>query len=309
MKYLYGPVPSRRLGASLGIDLVPHKTCSYNCIYCQCGQTTHKTLQRKEYVPIKQVIEEAKTFLAHYKGRLDYLTLSGAGEPTLNSGIGEVIRRLKQLSDKPVAVLTNSSLLWRPDVQSELMAADVIVPSLDAATPKAFLSVNRPKPIKLQAIINGLVEFRNCFKGKIWLEIFLVRLYNDDKEHLEALKKAIKLIRPDKIQLNTVTRPPSEDFAYPVLPEEMQKIAKFFGEGTEIIAEQEMEIPQESVDTDPKGRIWSLLARRPCRIPEIINSLGLDETKGAQYIADLENEKKIRYTVINKQIYYHLRRE
>lgn len=307
MKYLYGPVQSRRLGVSLGIDLVPFKTCPYNCIYCQCGQTTNKTLERKEYVPISEVIKEVKDFLSNYKGRLDYLTLSGAGEPTLNSGIGEVIRQLKQLGKYPVVVLTNSSLLWQEEVQAELMAADLVVPTLNAVLPEAYEAINRPALKDINQIIDGLVKFRGQFKGQLWLEIVLVRLYNDDQKNLDALKKVIARIKPDQVHLNTVTRPPAEDFAYPVPPEEMKRIADFLG--AEIVVGQALEASQEPGGGAPKTCIMSLLSRRPCTIPEIINSLGLDKSRAAQDITDLENEKKIKYTVINKEIYYHLRRE
>jgi wyosine [tRNA(Phe)-imidazoG37] synthetase (radical SAM superfamily) len=308
MKYIYGPVPSRRLGASLGIDLVPSKTCSYDCIYCQCGHTTNKTLQRKEYVPITEVIKEIKEFLSSYKGKLDYLTLSGAGEPTLNSGLGEVIQYLKKLTNIPVAVLTNSSLLWRPDVREELMNADLVLPSLDAATPRAFLAVNHPKYIKIQTIINGLVEFRNCFKGKIWLEIFLVQVYNDEIGNLKALKKAIKQIRPDKIQLNTVTRPPSEDFACPIDANRMRRLVSFFGPKSEIIADRKIVISPESDEKNIQDRIIALLARRPCLMSEITGSLGMNESIVVKYISDLEDRRKIKYTTANNRIYYHLRK-
>lgn len=307
MKYLYGPVQSRRLGMSLGIDLVPFKTCSHNCIYCQCGLTTNKTTQRDAYVRVNEVIHEVKDFLSTYKGKVDYLTLSGAGDPTLNSGLGEVIRQLKQMSKFPVAVLTNSSLLWQEEVQTELMAADLVVPTLNAVLPESYEAINRPVSKDINQIIDGLVKFRGQFKGKFWLEIVLVRLYNDDQPNLDALKKAIERIKPDQVHLNTVSRPPAEDFAYPVAPEEMKKVADFLG--AEIVVEQAMEVPQEPGGGDPKTCIMSLLSRRPCTIPEIINSLGLDEEQAAQDITDLENDKKIRYTVINSQIYYHLRRD
>lgn len=307
MKYLYGPVQSRRLGMSLGIDLVPFKTCSHNCIYCQCGLTTHKTTQRDAYVPVNEVIQEVRDFLRDYKGKLDYLTLSGAGDPTLNSGLGQVIRQLKQIGKIPVAVLTNSSLLWQEEVQTELMEADLVVPTLNAVLPESYEAINRPVLKDINQIIDGLVKFRKQFKGQFWLEVVLVRLYNDDQPNLDALKKAIERIKPDQVHLNTVSRPPAEDFAYPVTPEEMKRIADFLD--AEIVAGQEMAVPQESGGGDPKTRIMSLLSRRPCTIPEIINSLGLDKSQAAQDITDLENEKKIKYTVINKEIYYHLRRE
>jgi wyosine [tRNA(Phe)-imidazoG37] synthetase (radical SAM superfamily) len=208
-----------------------------------------------------------------------------------------------------VAVLTNGSLLSQADVQESLMAADVVLPSLNTALPQTFRAVHRPAAIKFETVIDGLIQFRHLFKKEIWLEVFLLRVYNDDAENLEALKQAIQRVQPDKVQLNTVTRPPAEDFAYHLSSEEMNQVCKLFGPGTEVIAERELIIPQTTIGMDDRSRILSLLTRRPCKLPEITNSLGLEEAKVFKYIAELENEGKIRYTVIKEQIYYHLRAE
>ncbi len=304
MKYLYGPVLSRRLGASLGIDLVPHKTCSFDCVYCQCGPTTRKTLKRAEYVPAQSVLKEIKSFLARHKGRLDYLTFSGSGEPTLNSKIGFLIREIKKITDKRIAVITNSSLIWRGDVRDDLMGADLVVPSLDAATTKAFRNVNRPANDNVSKIINGLVDFRKCFKGKLWLEILLVRFCNDDKENLRALKRAIRRIRPDRVQLNTVTRPPAYGIAYTLESKELKKIARFLGKGTRVIAETNKVLVLKTKGKDPKNRILKLLARRPCRVKEVARALGLHMTEALKYVVMLEKQKKITRTLINNRVFY-----
>ncbi|MCK5578957.1 MAG: radical SAM protein, partial [Planctomycetes bacterium] len=280
--------------------------CSYDCIYCHCGRTVKKTIQRKEYIPVNKIVKEVKSFLGSYEGKLDYLTLSGAGEPTLNSGLGKIIHQLKKICKTPVAVITNSSLLWRPDVREEISRADLVLPSLDAAKPNVFRLVNRPNEIKLSEVIDGLIEFRRCFKGEIWLEIFLCRTYNDGTENLKALKKAVKEIRPDKIHLNTVTRPPAEYFAYSLIIKKMRKIARAFGRNAEIIMEQRLVIPQKLPGANSKDRILSLLKRRPCQASEIAGALGIDESKLTKYISGLENKKKIKYAVTNDQIYYYL---
>jgi len=199
-KYLFGPVPSRRLGSSLGIDPIPHKTCTYNCIYCQCGRTTNQTIKRKEYISSKEIIKEVKEFLTNNKVHLDYITFSGSGEPTLNSKIGVMIREIKKMTSIPIAVLTNSSLLSREDVKEDLLDADLIVPSLDAVVQQTFEFVNRPqKSLNIGEIVQGLIDFRKKYKGKIYLEILLCRGVNDNPPDLKQMKKTLNKIRPDKI--------------------------------------------------------------------------------------------------------------
>jgi len=169
--YVYGPVPSWRLGRSLGVDVIPFKICSFNCIYCETGRTTDLTVERKKYVSKAPVIEELKAFLSKRKN-IDYITFSGSGEPTLNSKIGGMISEVKKLTDIPVAILTNSSLFSREEVRRELREADVVLPSLDVVSQSLFESLNRPHPsLKIEEIIDGLIEFRKEFKNKIWLEV------------------------------------------------------------------------------------------------------------------------------------------
>ncbi len=233
---LFGPVSSRRLGKSLGINLIPPKTCSLDCIYCQLGSTPKTSVKRYSYLSANEVETNLKRFLAK-GGRADYLTLSGGGEPTLNAQIGKIIRRIKTISRLPVAVLTNATLFTSPKVRRELLAADLVLPSLDAARQATFKKINRPhRRLKIKNIIQGLQLFRRQFKGKLWLEIMLVRNINDSKKELEALNKAVLAIKPDKIQLNTVVREPAEKFAHPLTVSQLQKTKKFFGDRCEIIS-------------------------------------------------------------------------
>ena len=207
-KYLFGPVPSRRLGMSLGVDLVPKKVCSLNCVYCEVGQTTKLTTERREYIPYDKVTSELEHYFANNPNP-DYFTFSGSGEPTLNSRIGDVLQFIKQKKpDTPVAVLTNGTLLYDKKVRDELMDANVVLPSLDAATETSFQKINRPAPrLTVEKYIQGLIDFRTKFPGQIWLEVFIVPGYNDNIDDLKALKKAFKDIKPDQIQLNTLDRP------------------------------------------------------------------------------------------------------
>ena len=157
-RHLYGPVPSRRLGKSLGIDLVPHKVCTYDCVYCQIGKTTEKTLQRKEYVPEKEVLEELKAFLKDGSSSVDYLSLGGSGEPTLHSKIRSIIKGIKEITDIPVAVITNGSLFCKKEVRDDLLRADVVLPSLDAVSPEIFKKINRPNArLSVEKVIGGHV--------------------------------------------------------------------------------------------------------------------------------------------------------
>ncbi|MCG2721919.1 MAG: radical SAM protein, partial [Thermodesulfovibrionales bacterium] len=221
MKYVYGPVPSRRLGFSLGIDVIPYKTCTLNCIYCQIGRTTQKTLDRRPYNQKADILKEVKDVLKR-KQQIDYITFSGSGEPTLNSDIGALIKEVKACTSLPVAVLTNGTLLFMEDVQKDLMNADVVLPSLDAASAQVFRRVNRPHhSLEIETILDGLKRFRKLFRGRIWLEIMLIKGLNDNAEELLCMRNAISEIQPDRVHLNTVVRPPSLLSAKPLNREEM----------------------------------------------------------------------------------------
>ena len=227
-RYLYGPVPSRRLGRSLGIDLVPHKICTYNCIYCQIGETTDKTLVRKEYAPVREILEEVRSFLKEEPSALDHLSLSGSGEPTLHSKIRLVIEGMKTITSVPVAVITNGSLLFEEEVRRDLLHADVVLPSLDAGSQEVFDRVNRPlSELSIEKVIEGLVDFRKVYKGQIWLEILFCKGVNDGEEELLKMRKAVDRIQADRIHLNSVVRPPPQKWVLPVGEAEMEKIKEF----------------------------------------------------------------------------------
>ena len=215
------------------------KTCSFDCVYCQLGKTIGRTLERKEYIPIQEIITELKNWLSANKKELDklnYITLSGSGEPTLNTKIKELILQIKKLTTTPVAVITNASLLADPEIRKQIIEADLIVPSLDAVLEEAFKKVDRPLGnIKLSEIIEGLVALRKEFKGKIWIEVMLVKGLNDSQEHIDKLKQAIDKINPDKIQLNSPVRATAENNIFPVDKDRLEEIKKLFGSKCEII--------------------------------------------------------------------------
>jgi len=239
MKYIYGPIKSRRLGLSLGLSLSLDKICDLDCIYCQWGSVGKTVLERKEYAKADQVILELKSWMQNNTQEaqeLKFVTLSGLGEPTLNTCIGELIAQVKNITGSQIAVITNSTLLGDPAVRKSLLKADLIVPSLDAADPEIFKQIDRPHTgIKLNEIIDGLVALRKEFHGKIWLEVMLIAGVNDDSRHIEELKKVIWRINPDKIQLNSPVRSTAEKNVFPVEKAKLEKIRETLGEKAEII--------------------------------------------------------------------------
>lgn len=295
--HLYGPVPSRRLGYSLGVDLLPFKTCTLNCIYCQLGPTRKKTIRRSSFFSEKQILEEIREFLKT-GGKVDFITFSGSGEPTLNKSIGRLIRKIKKMTSLPVAVLTNSTLLTRPEVRKDLLAADVVVPSLDGVTQKVFEKVNRPHPsLKAEKITEGLIKFRQQFKGQIWLEVMLVKGVNDSIAHLKKLKQVIEKIHPDKTHLNTVVRPPAEKSAQPLSLDELNKIKEFLGEKTEVVASFRKK-EQEKAPQEIAQAILAIVHRRPVTLEDLENSLGLTREELSltlQHLLDSHQVKQIKH--------------
>jgi len=305
-KYLYGPVPSRRLGRSLGIDLVPHKICTYDCVYCQIGKTTQKTLDRREYIPVKEVLEEVERFLKEEISSIDYLSLTGSGEPTLHSKIGSIIHGIKKITSIPVAVITNGSLLYLKEVQKDLLDADVILPSLDAVSSEVFTKINRPdEGFSVERMVEGLVQFRKIYKGQIWLEILFCRGVNDSQSELALMKEAINRIQPDKIHLNTVVRPPSEKWVLPLDEIEMERIRDVFGEKAEIISEFDRHPPLIS-ERDIKEEILKVLRRRPLSLSDLSKGMGISQNELDQYITPLTQEGKIRPRIFSESVYYEI---
>lgn len=292
-RHIYGPVPSRRLGYSLGIDTIPFKTCPFNCIYCQLGKTTLQTERRKRYIPANEIFAELKNFLKN-KIHIDHITFSGSGEPTLNREIGNLIKKIKKITDIPIAVITDSSLLYKPEVRKALLSADVVLPTLTTAKNKTFKLIHRPlSHITIKRIIDGLAKFRKIYKGEIWLEVMMLKGINDTEEELKGLKTAIDRIKPDRIQLNTVVRPPSEYSARPLGLQELRRIKKFFGENCEIVAEFRKQ--KNILNFNRKGQIiLQYLKRRPATAMDMSRSLGISNKTLLKYLSQLLKSKKIK---------------
>lgn len=274
--HIFGPVPSRRLGLSLGIDLVPFKTCTLDCIYCELGKTATPVTERAEYVPYLQLKNEIETFFSAEDRKLDYITLSGSGEPTLNKALPRVIKLLRKLSKTPIALLTNGTLFNDPEVRREAAAVDVILPSLDVVSKDLFTAVNRPSPgLDIKEIIAGLIALRNEYRGQIWLEILFCRGLNDSPQEINRLVEAVTAIKPDKIQLNTVVRPGAMAEAVTVEQTFLKKILPQFGSRAEIIAPFAKNTDMGSVIEKISENILATLKRRPCTADDLKNSLGL----------------------------------
>jgi len=307
-KHLFGPVPSRRLGMSLGIDLIPHKICTLNCIYCECGTSTTLTNERKEYVPVEEVYSELRDFFSNNPDP-DHLTFSGTGEPTLHSHIGEVIAFVKDLRPGiPVAVLTNGTLFGDAEVRAELMQANLVLPSLDAATDMSLRRVNRPqRKLKATDYVDGLVHFSKQFNGEIWLEILILPGYNDGEENLNALKEAILKINPGRIQLNTLDRPGTVEGLLPAPMSQLQEIATFFGvKQVEIIAPPEERRHVKPYRSDVESAILETISRRPCTVADLEKMLGLHTHEIKKYLGVLVESGKVETLEEERGFFYQL---
>lgn len=293
---------------SLGIDIIPFKVCSFDCIYCQLGRTTQKTIHRGSLVDTYEVISELKKALPGVTA--NYITFSGSGEPTLNSDLGLFIKEAKESSSIPVAVLTNGSLLGDPSVQEALSRADLVIPSVDAATQEVFEKINRPfQGLKMDVILDGLRAFSEGFHGRLWIEVMLVRGVNDSKDELGAIGSALSNIKAEKIQLNTVERPPAESFARPLSENEMERAKSYFDERVEIITtfvdrhvmdgrysyggSETLTTDQSILLQERRKAVLELLRRRPCTARDVADALGFNINEASKYLGILSEKKLI----------------
>lgn len=301
MKYIFGPVPSRRLGRSLGVDLVPFKTCTYDCIYCQLGRTTNKTLERREWVPLDDVLAELKDKLST---RPDYITLSGSGEPTLYSRLDELIAGIRSMTDVPVAILTNGSLLWQEEVRRQLMDAHLMVPSLDAGNTTMFQAVNRPhESISFDRMLEGLIRFREEYYGEYWLEVFLLAGHTAVDSELGKIAECVRQIKPDRVQLNTATRPTAEDYAVMVGHKRMVELAKRFDPPAEVIADYRG-IHAQSDFKAGRENVLEMIQRRPCSLEDIADGLGMHRNETIKYIEELDAEGLLEKQYAGGKLFY-----
>lgn len=305
-KRVFGPVLSKRLGNSLGIDVIPHKTCSYNCIYCQLGSEENTITDLTNYYSVDEIIYELKEALLNNKN-IDYITFTGSGEPTLYKDLKKLIYEIKQITDIPVCIITNGSLLYKQEMRSNLLLADLIIPSLDAGNEETFKLIDNPnKEIDFDKMVEGLIEFKKVFKGEYWLEIFLLKDINDNEDELDDIIKIVKKIKPDRIQLITATRRVANEKAKALSDEELKKIKKYFNSKCDI----EIDIPNISENHKGNTRILTeedivnFLIRQPDTAYIIAKSFNENERKVKELLDSLIKKNKVREEIVNGVISY-----
>jgi len=299
--YAFGPVPSRRLGRSLGVDLVPPKTCSFDCVYCQLGRTTDLTTERACRAPVDDVLADVARRL---DAKPDYLTVSGSGEPTLHSEVGDVIRGLHELSDTPVAVLTNGSLFHLPEVRRALRGADRVIPSLDVPDEALFRAVNRPHPaLTFDLLVEGLVRFREEYDGVLALEVLLLRGVTDDPETVARLAPLVERIAPDVVQLGTVIRPPAESDVRAVPVDVLHELAALLPGVVDVtldVAPPPVDAPLAAAADDAVA----LVARRPCTVDDVAAGLGIHPGEALKLLRALSLERRVAMRREGERLYY-----
>lgn len=274
MKYVFGPVPSRRLGQSLGIDPIPQKTCNWNCVYCQLGRTTPMVNERREYIPVDSIlIEAAETLRSHAPGEIDWVTFVGSGEPTLHSGLGEMIRGVKRQTSLPVAVITNGALLSLPEVRADLLPAEAILPTLDAGSEDLYHKINRPWPeLTFERIVNGLLTFRREYMGRLWVEVMLIRGLNDSEDALRDIASVLERIEPDQVHLSLPVRPPAESWVQPADEEGLLRAQAILGKVAQVLSPVQGEFDLRGCE-DVGQAILSVITRHPMCEDDLLASL------------------------------------
>ncbi|MBN1498058.1 MAG: radical SAM protein [Spirochaetes bacterium] len=301
MRNVFGPVPSRRLGRSLGIDLVPFKTCTYDCAYCQLGRTTNRTMGRKEWFPLDDIMCEVEEKLS---SKPDYITLSGSGEPTLYTRLGDLVEGIRSITSIPIAILTNGSLLWDTEVRRQITGAQLVVPSLDAGDDILFQKVNRPHPaISFEQMVGGIADFRREYRGTLWLEVFILGGLTSLPEEAMKIAALANKIAPDRVQLNTVTRPPAEDWAVRVPEAAMRELALLFDPPAEIIADYRKESTNDAF-TATRESVLETIRRRPCSVEDIAGGLGIHRHEALKHIEELITQGQIEKTRSGETVYY-----
>ncbi len=292
---IYGPVPSRRFGLSLGVDIVPHKTCPLDCIYCQLGETDCLQVEREAFYSVEEIIHDVKEALAEGPAP-DVITLAGSGEPGLYTHLGELIGELKKLSDAPVLLITNAVLLTHPEVAEAALQADILAPSLDAGDREMFEAINKPHPdIDFDAVVEALVEVTRAHPGEVRLEVMLIRDLNDDRQSIEKIAAIARRIRCDRIDINTPVRPPvPERGALPCDEDTLELAKSILGPKATPIAQFEKRhrsvarSQQNHQFDDVDKNVRETLLRRPCTLEDICDSHGLSQSAGANVVARLK---------------------
>ncbi len=308
-KYLFGPVLSRRLGISLGIDLIPYKTCSLNCVYCECGNTNNLTTELKEYVPVDVVIEELKTKLSN-KPELDYITFAGSGEPTLNSGLGKVVDFINNnYPQYKTALLTNGTLFYLDTVLEQIKDIDLLIPSLDAGSEEVFQKLNRPASgLNFEKIKTGAEKIRDYFKGEMWLEVFLVPGLNDSREELEAMAEIAKFMKPSQVQINSLDRPPAESWVESANAIQLENVAQYF-DNAKIIGKAKVQQKEYEFRENLLEKIVATLQRRPVTVEDLTSIFSVRKVEILKYLGKIEIDYELEKEEGKRGIFYFIRND
>lgn len=268
-KHIFGPVPSRRLGISLGVDLVKPKSCNMNCVFCECGATPKLSTERESFKDIKEVENEIADILKEIKP--DYITFSGSGEPTLSSDLGKIIDWIKNNTDVKVCLITNSLLLNNDEVIDEVLKADLIIPTLNSVDDEIFHKINRPgDEVHISMLMSGLKKLSAKYKGEVFLETFIIEGLNDGREHIEKMADFLKEIRFTKLQLNSLARKGAEDWVKPASIECLNNVKNIFAENGIKNVEIVKELPEiENKLEMKKDLIENMKAKRSYSEAEI----------------------------------------
>ncbi len=306
--HLFGPVPSRRLGMSLGIDLLPDKTCSLNCAYCECGKTSQQTSKRAEYIPAAELIEELDRYFLSAPP-LDVLTFAGSGEPTLNTALHPVLQHIQSTYPQyKTAILTNSTFLHLREVRDTLLRIDYVLPSLDAVSQSVFEKINSPAAdISCSAVVTGLIAFAKAYTGILWVEVFIIPGVNDTEEELSLIKDVLKEIKPTRVQLNTLDRPGAYDWVAPASPKLLTSIAnKFLPLPVEIISRNISFSDRDSLYQNNKDSLFSTLKRRPMTLEDIAVSLNMNINETGVLLKKFSESNKISSEKVGETIFYRV---
>lgn len=284
-RYLFGPVPSRRLGLSLGVDLNPLKACTENCVFCQVGRTTELTIERKEWVPTAEVLAEFDRW-AEAGHKADYVTLSGSGEPTMHTGFGDVLRHVKAAGPFQTALLSNGSLMWMPEVRRDAAEADVAKVTLSAWDEESFVRIHRPAAgATFARLLEGEQALRKEFPGQLWVEVMLLPGYNDDPEQVRAIAERVATLKADAVHLNTTTRPALAGVAVPRVPEAwMRTVAVWFSPPAEIPVFSGRTVSPLAMSD---AALLDLLARHPIAVAALAESAGAEMATVERRLAPL----------------------
>ena len=287
MQYVYGPMLSRRLGQSLGVDLIPLKTCNWNCVYCQLGRTVPLSNERKDFFPPEDILKEVKTAFKTYKSfQIDWIAIVGSGEPLLCKSIGWLIQQFRMMTKIPIAVITGGSLFYRPEARHDVALADAVLPTLNAGSPELYKRISRPHPeITFEKYVEGLVKLGEEYRGHLWPEVMLIKGLNDTEDALQDIACVLQRIRCDEIHINLPVRPPAESWVQPSDEEGLIRAMVILGDKAHVIRPVNENTVRHNYETWT-DTVTSIVSRHPLREEEVTNMLSHFTSRKSDTILD-----------------------